>query len=157
MKLTGQDIEKRVENEPLELVGFSFSKSGKATPPNSVCLRYREYTDNECKYYKLDVFSYMFRSMQALLKAVEYFRLEDAKLCRAVQTLAVHCQSVTSFVDCTPHSEIVGSVEVLWESPRVQEALEKSSDFCSMVYSKEYVYEFNTLNFTKRIPLNSLI
>jgi hypothetical protein len=119
MKLTGQDIEKRVENEPLELVGFSFSKSGKATPPNSVCLRYREYTDNECKYYKLDVFSYMFRSMQALLKAVEYFRLEDAKLCRAVQTLAVHCQSVTSFVDYTPHSEIVGSVEVLWESPRV--------------------------------------
>jgi hypothetical protein len=138
-------------------VGFSFSKSGKATPPNSVCLRYREYTDNERKDYKLDVFPYMFRSMQALLKVVEDFQLEDAKLCRAVQALVVHCQSVTSFVDYTPPSEIVGSVGVLWESPRAQEALEKTHDFCSLVYAKEYVYEFNALNSTKRTPLNSLI
>ena len=78
------------------LVGFGFSKSGKATPPNSVCLRYREYADNEYKDYKLDVFSYMLRSMQVLLKAVKELQLEDAKLCRAVQALAVHCQSVTS-------------------------------------------------------------
>lgn len=137
MKLTqGQDIEKRVENEPLELVGFGFSKGGKATPPNLVCLRYREYADNECKDYKLDVFSYMLRSMQALLKAVKDFQLDDAKLCRAVQALAVHCKSVTSFVDYTPPSEIVGSGGVLWGSPRVQEALEKSHDFCSLVYAK---------------------
>jgi len=103
------------------------------------------------------MYSIMFHSMQALLKAVEYFQLEDAKLCRAVQALAVHCQFVTSSADYTPPSEFVGSVGVLWESPRVREALEKSHDFCSFAYAKEYVYEFNTLNFTKRTPLNSLI
>lgn len=86
------------------------------------------------------------------LKAVKDLQLEDAKLCRAVQALAAHCQSVTSFVDYTPPSEIVGSGGVLWESPRVQEALEKSHDFCSLVYAKDYLESIHRLALPEYLP-----